>query len=292
MKILQTIKHTVWPGFPNAFHPYLLRWPALALATGCLLLIQVVAHVDGRTGDTLGVARSVSGDGLLHQTNQQRRAAGVDPLREDARLTAAARDKARHMLDRGYWSHYGPDGRTPWSFIRRAGYEYRHAGENLAKEFQTSQGVMSGWLDSPEHRENLLGARYRDVGIATAEGDLNGEKTTVVVALYAAPRNAARDSGGGAAMDRGTGGGPMVLPAVRTYSAARPLNVLQTMPPATQAAAAAALLLAAVYIAQHLVVRRNYLLWDAHVHPRPLLQAALLLGILAILVHTSYGAVG
>lgn len=291
LRIIRHIKYTFWPGFNNSFHPYVLRVPALAAATACLLLIQVVTHIDGQTGDTLGVARSITEEELVRHTNDQRRSAGLPPLQENERLSAAARDKAGHMLERGYWDHYGPDGTTPWSFVRDSGYEYQYAGENLAKGFQTSDGVMAGWLESPGHRENLLGSHYRDVGIATADGYLDGEQTTVVVALYGAPRDSTATSGV-ATISPSPGSNSMVLPATRTYSATEPLNALQTMPPAAQFAAAVALMLGVVYIAQHIIVRRKHLLWDKHVHPRPVLQAMLFIGIVVVLVQTSYGAVG
>jgi uncharacterized protein YkwD len=99
--MLRHIKHTFWPGLNNSFHPYVIRVPALAVATGCLLLVQVAGYVDGRTGDTLGIAQNITEDELLQQTNRQRRDVGLRALREDQRLAAAARDKAEHMLQRG-----------------------------------------------------------------------------------------------------------------------------------------------------------------------------------------------
>lgn len=291
LRILRYIKHTFWPGFNNSFHPYLVRVPALAFATACLLLVQVVGYVDAQSGDTLGVSDSISGEKLIRGTNQQRTELGLEPLRESRRLTAAARSKARHMLQRDYWGHYGPGGKTPWSFVQEEGYDYRHVGENLAKGFHTSDGVMEGWLNSPEHRDNMLGAQYRDMGAAAVHGYLEGEQTTVAVAMYAASRDNTHASAG-ATFNRDTNHTAVVLPATQTYSASNPLNILQTMTLAAQLAAAVALMLGAVYIAQHVVVRRNYLLWDKHVHPRPLLQTAALVGIVAVLIHTSYGAVG
>jgi hypothetical protein len=285
-RILRFVKHTFWPGFNNSFHPYVIRVPALAVATGCLLLVQVAGYVDGRTGDTLGIAQNITEDELLRQTNRQRRDVGLRPLREDRRLAAAARDKAEHMLQRGYWSHYGPEGTTPWSFIKNRGYDYQYAGENLAKGFQTSSGVTDGWLNSPGHRENLLGGEYQHIGIAAADGYLNGEQTTVVVAMY----GSTRPPNGGAPIRRSDNG--MVLPATQTYSPAEPLSVVRTMPPAAQLGAAVALMLGVVYLAQHVTLRRKHLLWDAHVHPRPVLQSMLLVGIVVVLIQTSYGAVG
>ena len=69
------------------------------------------------------------------------------------------------MAARGYWSHDTPDGQTPWSFMIAAGYDYQTAGENLAYGFDTSADVMTAWMNSPDHRANILNSTYHDIGI-------------------------------------------------------------------------------------------------------------------------------
>ncbi len=287
MKIIQIIKHTFWPGFNNSFHPYLVRVPALAFATSCLLLLQITVHVDGRTGDTLGVSRNITEEKVVRKTNQKRTAAGVEPLVYNERLSNAAENKARHMVKHGYWSHYGPDGTSPWNFIDDNGYAYQYVGENLAKSFQTVDGLISGWMNSSEHRENLLNSRYQDVGIATADGYVDGEFTTVVVALYGAPQTDVAFTA-----DTATPDDKNLFPGTTTYTLIQPLNMLRSMPPVAVLGAVIALMLGMVYIAQHIVVRRRQLLWDTHIHPRPLLHAILLFGVVLVLVNMSYGVVG
>ena len=60
---------------------------------------------------------------------------------------------------------------------------------NLAKNFTTSNSAVSAWLSSPTHRANVLKQDYQDVGFAVLDGQLNGQPTTLIVALYAAPEN-------------------------------------------------------------------------------------------------------
>ena len=43
---------------------------------------------------------------------------------------------------------------------------------------------MTAWLDSPEHKANVLKADYQDVGFAVVDGDMDGQPTSLVVALY------------------------------------------------------------------------------------------------------------
>jgi hypothetical protein len=95
--------------------------------------------------------------------------------------------KAQDMADKQYFAHTSPEGLNPWHWFEQAGYEYEYAGENLAVDFTDSSDVARAWMNSPTHRENLLKKEYVDVGFAVVSGELNGKKTTLVVALYGAP---------------------------------------------------------------------------------------------------------
>lgn len=95
------------------------------------------------------------------------------------------------MLTYGYWAHVSPTGVTPWHWFDVVGYNYSAAGENLAKNFSSSSGVMSAWMASPEHRANVLDSRYTDVGIAVVHGEMNDQPIELVVAEYGEPASAA-----------------------------------------------------------------------------------------------------
>jgi hypothetical protein len=91
------------------------------------------------------------------------------------------------MLSVDYWSHNAPDGTTPWQWIEGEGYAYTNAGENLARGFNTTEGIIDAWLESPSHRANVLNRDYTEVGFAAVNGTMSGQKTTLVVAMYARP---------------------------------------------------------------------------------------------------------
>jgi hypothetical protein len=88
------------------------------------------------------------------------------------------------MFAENYWAHVSPSGLQPWHWFNQAGYPYTYAGENLAKDFDTSAGVMQGWMNSPGHKANVLNTNYTDVGFAVQNGTLVGGDTTLVVAHY------------------------------------------------------------------------------------------------------------
>jgi len=136
----------------------------------------------------LGYASDIYIEELLQYTNDRRRAAGLPSLKINADLSRAAEAKAKDMFAKNYWAHVSPDGVEPWDFIVSAGYDYSFAGENLAKNFNSSKEVVDAWYDSPSHRENLLGVHYQDIGFAVVNGILDGYETTLVVQTFGKPR--------------------------------------------------------------------------------------------------------
>src|SRR5690606_1752560 len=78
----------------------------------------------------------------------------------------------------------------PWVFINNAGYNYLRAGENLAYGFATSGDTISGWMNSPTHRNNMLDTAFVEVGFgfANSENFNDSGPETVVVAMYAKPQ--------------------------------------------------------------------------------------------------------
>lgn len=136
--------------------------------------------------DILGYATDIHVEQLLETTNQKRQSQGLTPLALNDKLSAAAAAKAVDMFSKNYWAHNSPDGKTPWDFIVSSGYGYTVAGENLAKNFANSVGVVDAWMASPTHRDNILKAGYQDVGVAIVNGVLGGEETTLVVQMFGA----------------------------------------------------------------------------------------------------------
>lgn len=184
------IKQTLIPHRHNSYRPHLIRRHGLAFALLLVLGVQVVSglQVHKVRGSVLGYASNISISGLLSATNSERAAAGKSSLKINSKLNAAAQGKANHMITNNYWAHTSPNGVTPWYWFDWAGYDYLVAGENLAYGFDTSNGVVNGWMNSPSHRDNMLNAAFEEVGFGIANGDnYQGGPNTVVVAHYADP---------------------------------------------------------------------------------------------------------
>lgn len=180
----------VVPHRHNKYQPYLIRARGIAITVAMVFAVQAVYNTTN-TGSVLGDSSNVTVSALLAQTNREREQAGERPLVLNEKLAAAASMKVQDMYTEQYWAHNSPSGITPWKWLNDASYSYATAGENLAKSFHTTDGVIRAWMNSPEHRENVLNDSFKDVGFSVRKGVLNGENTTVVVALYGAPKTMA-----------------------------------------------------------------------------------------------------
>ncbi len=124
---------------------------------------------------------------LVDETNAARTADDLSSLKPSALLELAAQEKANDMAKNGYFAHTSPTGVTPWYWFEKVGYNFEYAGENLAVNFVDSQDVMNAWMNSPEHRANILDSHFTQIGIATAEGTYEGRPATFAVQLFGTP---------------------------------------------------------------------------------------------------------
>lgn len=175
------MKNLFIPTKQNDYKPYLLRKLAIIVYTFILIFVN---SFGGLLGLSKVEASSITPQSIIKLTNQERAASGLNTLNVDSRLSAAALAKANNMLEEQYWDHFGPNGETPWQFIRAQGYNYIYAGENLAKGFQTAEGVHEAWMASPTHAANIMSPNYKDIGVAVVEGVLLGKRTILVVQMF------------------------------------------------------------------------------------------------------------
>ena len=186
--IKNAFHHLFLPKHTNNFRAKILHHDFLTVYLVFALVLTVgITHLQNTSGSILGYATDISTSKLLELTNVERAQNNLPALTRNEKLEKAAQAKAQDMFEKNYWSHYGPSGETPWEFILASGYQYEYAGENLAKNFLFSDGVVQAWMDSETHRENLLRPEYTDVGFAVVNGVINDEETTLVVQEFGKP---------------------------------------------------------------------------------------------------------
>lgn len=184
----------VVPHRHNDYRPHFIRLPSVLLIVFSVFMFQM-AYNFSQTGSVLGQTIDITTRDLLARTNQVRLDNGASTLRVNPELSQAAHLKIEDMFANQYWAHTSPSGATPWTWFKQAGYQYEDAGENLARDFRSTGGVITAWMNSDNHRANMLDGRFQEVGFAVKSGQFNGEPATLVVALYGKPADAATVAG-------------------------------------------------------------------------------------------------
>jgi uncharacterized protein YkwD len=105
---------------------------------------------------------------LFIEINNIRKENNLQELNKNSELQKAAKLKTIDMVDGKYFAHISPSNRKWSDFIKEQGYNYMYAGENLAKDYENSREIISAWIESPSHRENILNPDYSDTGIAVS----------------------------------------------------------------------------------------------------------------------------
>ncbi len=134
------------------------------------------------------VMANTTSAGLTTLVNIERSNHGLSALTQSSLLQKAAELKAADIIKRGYFDHNTPDGKLPWYWLEKVGYNYQHAGENLAVSVFGSGKVVDAWMNSPGHRENILKKEYTQIGTVVTHGIIEGEETVFVVQIYATPK--------------------------------------------------------------------------------------------------------
>jgi len=120
---------------------------------------------------------------VANAINNERSQRHIPTLNYSSKLAAAAQYKANDMVARKYFAHVDPDGHYIWDKIMAEGYTpFTILGENLAVDFSDTEGLVSAWMDSPTHRENILNASFADQGVGVDFGNPANAEFSVAVA--------------------------------------------------------------------------------------------------------------
>ncbi len=116
----------------------------------------------------------------LSLVNAVRLDRGLPELRLTDRLNAAAQAHADDMLKRGYYAHQSPEGATVRDRYReRGGSRWKAVAENIAEcqgcrlpvSAERVRQFQRGWMNSPPHRDNIVGRGFDGFGFGIAGGD-------------------------------------------------------------------------------------------------------------------------
>ncbi|MFH1522669.1 MAG: CAP domain-containing protein [Patescibacteria group bacterium] len=123
---------------------------------------------------------------IIELTNIERSKNNLNSLTANQLLTQAAYKKGEAILRAGKFQHNIDDIKfSQW--IKDTGYKYSYVGENLAIDFNTSEGAIEAWLNSETHKRNLLNPYYEEIGIATLEDKFKGQDTILIIQIFGTP---------------------------------------------------------------------------------------------------------
>ena len=178
-----------------AYRVYVLI-AALVLATATLLFISIVDKEKTASAQSTSSGGSVpTCDGCsitlnayemrTYELHSQARASnGLATLCVSEILTQAAQYHSQEMIDQGYFSHNSYNGESYSARLERFGYNsYTKVAENIAwgsGSLASPEYIFRSWLESSDHRANILDPDYREIGIGTATGEYEGYSDSTV----------------------------------------------------------------------------------------------------------------
>ena len=104
---------------------------------------------------------------MANLLNQDRKNNGRATLTLDAELSRIARIKSADMRDQSYFAHESPTYGDVRAMLRRFGYPFSAAGENIAHHANVDK-AQAAFMTSAGHRQNILGT-WTKVGIGIVE---------------------------------------------------------------------------------------------------------------------------
>ena len=156
----------------------------LRLSLGMVALVALLAPSAASAGTSCPNANVLAGgnvstynDSILCLLNEQRTQHGLAPLVSNAGLASSALAHSAEMRANRYFAHDSSDGSSFSDRIAATGY-LRGArnwlvGENIAwgsLTLGTPQALTIAWMNSPEHRENILEPGFKEIGVGTVWG--------------------------------------------------------------------------------------------------------------------------
>jgi uncharacterized protein YkwD len=158
----------------------------LALAAGWALIAASSASATSCPNtevEVSGLGQNQMESSITCLINEERTSRGLGAVQSNGDLRDAALSHSNEMVAQQYFEHTSPQGVTFIDRIESTGY-MRSArswivGENLVwgtGPLSTPQSLVTAWMNSPPHRENLLKARFNEIGVAAVDGTPEGDQ--------------------------------------------------------------------------------------------------------------------
>ncbi|HMB66140.1 MAG TPA: CAP domain-containing protein [Patescibacteria group bacterium] len=131
-------------------------------------------------------ASDITPEKIIQLTNQKREQKDLSRLTANQYLAQAAYQKAEFLLQNQLFDHNTAKKRfSDW--VKETPYQYSYVGENLAIDFTESKDIIRAWMNSANHKKNLLYPKYKEIGVAVLQGRYQDHDSTLVVQIFGTP---------------------------------------------------------------------------------------------------------
>lgn len=111
---------------------------------------------------------------FLNLINANRKNNGLSELKIDSEVQNVARLKAKDLAENNYFSHTSPIYGDMSAMLTDLNVTYKTVGENIAGN-NNLVGAVEAWMNSENHKENILSTSYNYTGVAIIESESYGK---------------------------------------------------------------------------------------------------------------------
>ena len=97
---------------------------------------------------------------VLELVNYERAKEHLKPLKLSSSMNHYAQIRAKEITKK--FSHTRPSGYFCFTVIPKP---YRTVGENIAAGQRSANEVVTAWMNSPDHRANIMNPKFRELGM-------------------------------------------------------------------------------------------------------------------------------
>jgi len=133
-------------------------------AQAATMLVRLLGLLPGFPPDP-GPAPHAFEQRVFELVNIERTNRGLHALAWHNTLATLARAHSVDMVNRDFFYHTCPSGRSPSDRMIAAGIRGSIAAENIAFGFRTPEEVVNAWMGSQSHRDNILHPSLRHLGV-------------------------------------------------------------------------------------------------------------------------------
>ncbi len=133
--------------------------------TRSLVLVLSLAVASACDASIVGLDDNPDVAAFVQLMNEHRVEVGCQPLEWNGSVADVARAHSQDMIDRDFFAHDNPDGKSPFQRLQDAEIGYSRAAENIAFGYPTAEAVLQAWLNSSGHRRNIENCSLTQHGV-------------------------------------------------------------------------------------------------------------------------------